>query len=117
MMPAGVCSVAVNPPPVARHTTISATPTLLSFNWIASGLIALSPLLLRTVLTLAQLPDQLLEREPRRTRPRHELAHDLIQPPLPLDLVRLHLLMAYERAGPLLRLQHAANLQLPVRPH
>src|SRR4051812_45971296 len=112
----GCSSVFVSTAPAAKHSTSSATPTLLSFNCGRSGFIALSPLFFGTIVTIVKLLQEILDREAGGARPRHEVADDLRETALALDLVMLHLPAADKRARPLLGLEHLPDLHFAVRP-
>jgi hypothetical protein len=75
-----------------------------------------SPLSLKIVLHVLQMLDELLKGEAGRSSARGELTSELIQTPLPLQLVVLHLFVADECARALLCVEYAADLELTVSP-
>src|SRR5437016_6198648 len=83
----------------------------------------LSPILqsivatIRIGLTVAQLLQQILYGKARASGARDELAHQLIELALTFEVVALHFLIADERAGSLLGLEHTANFELAIGPH
>src|SRR6266568_6726256 len=100
--------------PAIAEITKSAIPTWLTRSAARSGFIALSPFFPSIDGTLTELLHQFLNRETASPGARHKLRHQLPQLPPPLDFIRLDLLETDERARPLLRLEHPANLEFAI---
>src|SRR5581483_7055127 len=116
--PHGVVRVTVMAAPMARHAKNNARPTpLFPRRCRKSGFMTLSSFLVLLALQLAQLLQQILDREAARAGAPDEFAHQLAELPLVFDFIPLHLLLRDESAGALLGLQHTANFELPIGPH
>src|SRR5262245_26016353 len=113
-IPEGCCTIAVSATPPSVQRTHNAIPMLLTRICDRPGFMS-SPCFGRLVLPLAQQVAHLGQREAGRAGPRDELAHHLVELPAPLHVVPLHFLVADERAGALLRLEHLANFHFAIR--
>src|SRR5581483_8012656 len=114
---AGRCVIPVTTAPAPTKATNSATATRLTGILPRSMVMASSPRLVRIALEFLQLLDKLFQRESGRAGARHNIAGDLVEQPLPLRVVALHLLCADECPRALLRFQHPANFQLAISAH